>query len=42
MMAEVPVKGTDRLTRKLSLDIYFFIPYFIEDVELERWARSVA
>ncbi len=42
MIVEVPAKGLDRLTRKLSLDIYFFIPYFIEDTELQHLVRSVA
>jgi hypothetical protein len=42
MVDEIPARGTDRLTRKLSLDIYFFIPLFIRDQALMDWARSRA
>jgi len=42
MVDEIPLRGTDRLTRKLSLDIYFFIPLFIRDQALKEWPHSRA
>ncbi|KAL2190632.1 hypothetical protein L209DRAFT_2237 [Thermothelomyces heterothallicus CBS 203.75] len=34
MIAEVPTRGTDRLERKLSLDVHLLIPRFVRDRKL--------
>ncbi|KAK4157778.1 hypothetical protein C8A00DRAFT_29316 [Chaetomidium leptoderma] len=42
MMAEVPNRGTDRLQRKLSLDVNYFIPEFVGNWERRARMASIA
>ncbi len=46
MVAEVPIRGNDRLERKLSLDFHYLIPELIRDkkqrLQLLRMARNLA
>ncbi len=42
MIAEVPARGTDRLERKLSLDVHLLIPQFIKDQERRAQMISMA
>lgn len=42
MVAEVPVMGTDRLTRKLSVDVHKLIPRYVKDEESRTAMIAVA
>lgn len=42
MIAEVPTRGTDRLQRKLSLDVNWFIPEFVGSWDRRARMTSVA
>ncbi|KAL2022984.1 hypothetical protein VTK56DRAFT_4199 [Thermocarpiscus australiensis] len=42
MIAEVPTRGTDRLERKLSLDVHLLIPRFVRDRKLRKQMLLIA
>lgn len=42
MIGEVPTRGTDRLQRKLSLDVHWFIPEFVGGYEEPKKMTDIA